>query len=146
MEIFERSNSSLTYVHNHLDTNSEVVKVIKRSKSGKDCIFLLENGDYLILDLVFSPKTCAFYRNGIRINLANLEARIVKILLGSVHCSETRECIMKELWDDSALDYNGRLNSTISRLRKHLRALDARLVIESERNKGYELCIDDWEL
>lgn len=124
--------------------NREVVKVLKRTTEGAPAISLSENGDYRLFDLAFSPGTGAFYRNDCRIKFPAQESKIVKVLLEGEHCSASRELLVKTLYDCLPDKYtNDCLNSTVSRLRKHLHALEPRLEIIGERGKGYELCIGE---
>lgn len=122
----------------------EVVKVLKRTANGCPAIALLKNGDYRLFDLVFSPGTGAFYRNDKRIRFPAKESKIIQVLLEGEHCSANREVLIKALYDCLPDKYsNDCLNSTVTRLRKHLRALEPQLVIIGERGKGYELCIEE---
>lgn len=126
------------------DTDREVVKVLKRTADGFPAVSLLGNGDYRLFDLVFSPETCAFYRNDRRIKFPAYESKIVRVLLEGEHCSASRELLVKVLYDCLPDKYtNDCLNSTVSRLRKHLYVLEPRLEIIGERGKGYELCIGE---
>lgn len=129
----------------HQVENVRIIKVIKPTPSGKDGIVLLENGDYKLGDLVFYPGGLAFFRNGIRIDVPCLEGKLMKILLESEHCNQHRRKIREALWGDKGGEAacNDKLNSTVWRLRKALAKLDPRIKIESERGKGYELCIYD---
>ncbi|MCC8171148.1 MAG: helix-turn-helix domain-containing protein, partial [Parabacteroides sp.] len=125
--------------------NREEVKVLKRTAEGYPAISLLENGDYRLLDLVFSPGTCAFYRDDRRIKLPALESKIVKVLLEGEHCSASRELLINVLYGCQPDKYsNDCLNSTVSRLRGHLEAIEPRLSVICECKKGYELCIKEF--
>lgn len=123
----------------------EVVKVLKRTADGCPAVSLLENGDYLLFDLVFSPGTGAFYRNDCRIKFPAQESKIIKVLLEGAHCSGSREFLIKVLYNCLPDKYtNDCLNSTVSRLRRHLSALEPRLAVIGERSKGYELCVKEF--
>lgn len=129
----------------HAVENMKITKVVKLTPSGKDGIVLLENGDYRLGDLIFYPGGLAFFRNGIRIDVPCLEGKLMKILLESEHCNQHRKKIQEALWGEKCgeSDCNDKLNSTVWRLRKTLKELDPRIVVESERGKGYELCVYD---
>lgn len=129
----------------HSGEDIKVVQVIKLTPTGQEGIVLLENGDYKFGDLVFYPAGECFYRNGNRINVPNLECKLMKILLTSKHCNLKREQIIKELWgkDKTEKECNDKLNSTVWRLKRDLKNQKSTLRIESERAKGYELCVID---
>lgn len=130
----------------HSTENRKIVRVIKCTKSGKEGVILLDNGDYKFGDLIFYPEGESFYRDGIRINVPNLECKLVKILLESEHCNLTRKKIIEKLWHvtgNANQECNDKLNSTVWRLKKDLKKIGAILTIEGERGKGYELCVVD---
>lgn len=129
--------------HEHSAENRKVVRVVKFTKSGKEGIVLLDNGDYKFGDLIFYPEGECFYREGIRIDVPNLECKLVRVLLESEHCNLKRKKIIEALWPNADSDCNDNLNSTVWRLKRDLKEIGAILIVESERGKGYELCVKD---
>lgn len=136
---------SATSTTEHSGENIKVVQVIKLTPTGKEGIVLLENGDYKFGDLVFYPTGESFYRNGIRINVSNLECKLFKVLLQSEHCNLQRKQIIKGVWgeDCDPKECSDSLNSTAWRLRRALEKMGAPIKLECERGKGYELCPKD---
>lgn len=104
-----------------------------------------EKGEvYKIGGLVFCAHALTLIRNQQPIKLRKQEALLLRLFLAWPYLYVSRQVLMEALWEDldtGKVDCNGRLNVTIDRLKRSLKAGDPNIRILCERGVGYKLFV-----